>query len=168
MKSWEVYAGARKILRARLSAIYGNRSSRLVDYWAQDPDRSADPKRNPIDRLATLLVELDRGGARHVAVAAVRILAGAVGCRIVDCSEVVPDKDTILGEIVDDLPCLLDYQKALQGKDLEEVDRAKEALERELAENRVKFIEVNGLEEVARVSARKSSTVGGPTPGRTP
>ena len=153
MKSWEFYNGARKALKNRLCAIYGNRSSRMIDYWAQDPSSSADPKRNPIDRLVTLLVELDRNGERDLARGALRILAGAVDCLIVDRDEVVPDKDTIMEEIVDDLPMLVAYQRALQGKDLEEVDRTKAELERELSENRVKFIEVNGLEEVARVSA---------------
>jgi len=153
MKSWEFYNAARKALKTRLCAIYGNRSSRMIDYWAQDPASSADPKRNPVDRLATLLVELDRQGMRETAKGALRILAGAIDCRIVDRDEVIPDKDTILEEIVDDLPMLLAYQQALQGKDLEEVDHTKAELERELAENRVKFIEVNGLEEVARVSA---------------
>ncbi len=153
MKSWEFYNTARRALKSRMCAIYGNRSSRMIDYWAQDPALSADPKRNPIDRLATLLVDLDQNGMRDTAMAAVRILAGAVNARIVDRAEVVPDKDTIMEEIVDDLPCLVAYQRALQGSDLEAVDRTKAELDRELAENRVKFIEVNGLQEVARISA---------------
>ncbi len=152
MKSWQFYNAARKTLKTTMLAIYGNRSSRMIDYWAQDPALSADPKRNPIDRLATLLVELDKSGKRDLAKSAIRILAGTINIRIVDRAKVVPDKDTIYEEIVDDLPCLVAYQEALQGNDLEQVDRTKSELERELAENRVKFIQVHGLEEVARVS----------------
>ena len=158
MKSWQIFQEARRFLKTEMCSIYGNRSSRLIDYWAQNPTLSADVKRNPIDRLETLLSELDDRGYREVAKSALRILAGAINCRVVDRTEVVPDKDTIWEEIVDDLPCLVAYQKALQGTDLEEVDRAKADLDRELAENRVKFLEVNGLDRVSRTSAAPTNT----------
>jgi hypothetical protein len=141
MKSWEIYHAARKHLKKDLHEVYGNRSSRMIDYWAQDPDFSADPKRNPIDRLQDLLVRFDKCGQRNVALSALRILAGTVDCRVVDRKTAVPDKETLLEEILDDMPCLLEYQKTLQGHDLEAVDRAKAELDREMAENRVKFVE---------------------------
>ena len=153
MKSWQVFYEARRSIKNELCSVFGNRSSRMVDYWAQDPACCADPKRNPIDRLVALLMKLSDAGHRDAAVAAVRILAGAINLRVVEREEVIPDKDTIMEEIVDDFPCLLAYQRALQGTDLEEVDRAKACLDRELAEDRVKFIEVNGLEDPVRVSS---------------
>jgi hypothetical protein len=145
MKSWQIYERARKALKQQMYEIYGNRSSRMVDYWAQDPDFSAETKRNPIDRLEELLLRLCESGERETARAALRILAAGVGCYVRDRAEVTPDKETLAEEIVDDLPCLVDYHRALQGEDLEEVDRARSALERELTENRVKFIEVNNI-----------------------
>ncbi len=145
MRSFEVYDRARKILKNEMYEIYGNRSARMIDYWAQDPKFCADPKRNPIDRLEKLLVRLSNAGSADVAVSALRILAGRLGCEVVEREEVIPDRPTLLGEIIDDMPCLVAYQKALEGDDLEEVDRTEAELKRELAENRVKFIEVNGI-----------------------
>jgi hypothetical protein len=143
MKSWQIYDEARKTLKIELYEIYGNRNARMIDYWARDPRFSAEKKRNPIDRLELLFLELAEAGRRDVALAGLRILAGKIGCFLRDCDEAVPDRETLLGEIVDDMPCLTAYQKALEGDDLEEVDRAEADLQRELAENRVKFIEVN-------------------------
>jgi hypothetical protein len=145
MKSWEIYDRARKALEHEMYEVYGSRSSRVIDYWAQDPDCSAETKRNPIDRLEELLRRLCDAGERDTAKAVLRILASATNCYIRERSEVLPDKETLAEEIIDDLPRLVDYHRALQGDDLEEVDRARAALERELTENRVKFVEVHGL-----------------------
>lgn len=141
MKSWEIYNVARKALGTGICRIYGNRNARTIDYWAQDPACSADHKRNPIDRLGALLVKLDSIGERDAAKSALRILAAAINCRVIDQVEAVPDKETLLEEILDDMPHIVAYQHALQGDDLEEVDRAEAALDREKAQNRVKFIE---------------------------
>jgi hypothetical protein len=142
MKTWEIYDAARKVLKKTIYHVYGNRSSRLIDYWAQDPRFSADPKRNPIDRLEALLSTLvDKGkGGKEVALSAVRILANTVDCDLTPRGEAVPDKGTLLEEILDDLPFLVQYHEALQGHDLEAVDKARAALETELDENRVMFI----------------------------
>jgi hypothetical protein len=145
MKSFEIYDRARKALKSEMYEVYGNRSSRMIDYWAQDPDCTAESKRNPIDRLEELLVRLCEAGERDTAKAVLRILASATNCYVRDRSDVTPDKETLAEEIIDDLPRLVEYHQALQGDDLEEVDRARAALERELTENRVKFIEVRGL-----------------------
>jgi len=145
MKSWQIYERARRVLKHEMYEIYGNRSSRMIDYWAQDPDFSAETKRNPLDRLEELLRRLCESGEREAAMAALRILAHATNCYIRERSEVTPDKETLAEEIVDDLPCLVDFHRALQGTDLEEVDRTRAELERELNENRVKFIEVNNI-----------------------
>ena len=141
MKSWEIYNVARKALGTGICKVYGNRNARTIDYWAQDPAFSADYKRNPIDRLAALLTKLDSIGERETAKSAIRLLAGAINCRVIDRVEAVPDKPTLLEEILDDMPHIVAYQKALQGDDLEEVDRAEAALDREKAQNRTKFIE---------------------------
>ena len=141
MKSWQIYDAARKALKNEMYEIYGNRNARMIDYWAQDPDFSADPKRNPIDRLELLLCALTDSGRRDIAMSALRLLAGVINCAVSSRDDVVPDRDTLLGEIVDDMPCLTAYQRALEGDDLEEVDRTEAELQRELAENRVKFIE---------------------------
>ncbi len=145
MKSWQVFNAARKSLKSKMFAIFGNRTSRMIDYWAQDPAFSAEHKRNPIDRLVMLLRELDQNGMRQVAVSALRLLANAINCKVIDRNEVVPDKETLYEEILDDMPCLLAYQSALMGTDLEEVDRTKAELDREMAENRVRFVEKNNL-----------------------
>ena len=143
MKSWEIYDAARKALKSELHNIYGNRNARMINYWAQDPDFSADPKRNPIDRLESLLKHLADAGERDVAISAVRILAGCLDCTVTIREEAIPDRPTLMGEIIDDMPCLVAYQKALEGHDLEEVDRTESELQRELAENRVKFVEIH-------------------------
>jgi hypothetical protein len=141
MKSWEVYYRARKAIKSDLYEIYGNRSSRMIDYWAQDPAFSAEHKRNPVDRLGEMLVRLCRAGEHSAAKSALRILANGINCAVHDREEVVPDKETLYEEILDDMPCLIDYQRALQANDLEAVDQAKAALDREMAENRVRFVE---------------------------
>lgn len=142
MLSWQIYDVARKTLKNELHEIYGNRSARMIHYWAQDPHFCADPKRNPIDRLEKLLERLAEAGRRDVALAALRILGQKLNCTINTRCEVIPDKETLLGEIVDDMPCLIAYQEALAGDDIEAVDRAEAELQRELAENRVKFLEI--------------------------
>ncbi len=118
----------------------------MIDYWAQDPAFSAEHKRNPIDRLVEMLVRLCDSEEHDAAKSAVRILANAVNCAVHDRKAVVPDKETLYEEILDDMPCLIDYQRALQANDLEAVDQAKAELDREMAENRVRFIEekING------------------------
>ena len=141
VKSWQIYDRARKLLKREMYRIYGNRSARLIDYWAQDPDFSAEAKRNPIDRLQALLEAFVEAGRTDLALNAVRLLAGCIDCAVEPREPVVPDRETLLGEIVDDMPCLVAYQVALEGDDLEEVDRCEAELKRELAENRVKFIE---------------------------
>ncbi len=157
MKSWEIFDAARKHSKAQLCAIWGNRSSRLIDYWAQDPAFCADPKRNPIDRMEMLLRNLDKEGLRDVVIAVIRLLGGAVDCKVVDRRKVIPDKDTLQEEIIDDLPFLAQYQNALQGDDLEEVDHAEEELRRELAENRVRFVEQLEKKRKQREEARRKS-----------
>jgi len=70
MQSWEIYDVARKTLRNEMYEIYGNRNARTIDYWAQDPDFSADHKRNPIDRLEMLVKGLAANGRRDAALSA--------------------------------------------------------------------------------------------------
>ena len=90
MKSWEIYNIARKALGTGICKIYGNRNARTIDYWAQDPACSADHKRNPIDRLGALLAKLDSIGERDTAKSALRLLAGAINCRVIDRVELEP------------------------------------------------------------------------------
>ena len=93
MKSWEIYSEARKALKSSgMCAIYGNRSSRMIDYWAQDPELSADPKRNPIDRLFMLIHTLEEAGHRDVAKSALRLLADAINCNAVPLFEVINNR----------------------------------------------------------------------------
>lgn len=152
MKSWEIFHLARKALKNEMYTVFGNRSSRMIDYWAQDPAFSAESKRNPIDRLAMLLHRLDQGGMRSVAVSALRILASTINMRVAEPDAAVADKETLFEEIIDDLPCLVAFHDALQGDDLVEVDRTMAELHRELAESRHKFIEVRGIDDPARVT----------------
>jgi len=155
MRSWQIYDVARKTLKEELHEIYGNRSARMIHYWAQDPNFCADPKRNPIDRLELLLHRLARAGKRDVALSALRILGQKLDCTIGNRDKAVPDKETLLGEIVDDMPCLIAYQEALTGDDVEAVDRAEAELQRELAENRVKFLEIQNKKDASLSKRRR-------------
>ena len=144
MRSWEFFSTARKVGKEDYYKIFGNRSKRSADYFCQDPLATVDHHTNPLDWMRQLMEVLVANGHKEVAKSGLRLLAGAAQCEIRDCREVVPDKDTLLEEIVDDMPALIEYQRALQGDDLELVDRARQLLIRELEEDRVSFIMERG------------------------
>ena len=141
MRTWKFFSTARKVAKDEYYKTFGNRSKRSADYFCQDPTATVDHHTNPLDWMIRTIELLIENGEADTAMSGVRILAAAAGCELKKCTDVVPDKDSLLEEIVDDMPALVAYQNALQGNDLEAVDRTRQALIRELEEDRVSFIE---------------------------
>lgn len=101
MQSWQVYQYARKVLpKGFLERIY-SRSPRLIYMWGSSPTHTDSNERNPIDRLSTMLSELDRLGYQDVARAAVDLIAEPIGGRFEPFPEVESDKGTVDGEAAD-------------------------------------------------------------------
>ncbi len=90
-------------------------SLRQVERWACDPDYTISSQRNPLDRYEALLKKLMDLGVDDIARAAVDRQARIVGCTLHEKC-VVPDKDSIVEELLDNLPALAEYQEAVRSE----------------------------------------------------
>jgi len=101
MESWKIYHVAHKKLPSgKLQQIY-RRSARLVQYWASDPNYCEENKKNPLDRIRTMLDELDNAGAGDYARAAIDYMAEPLGGCFAEKQAAVSDKGCVDGESVD-------------------------------------------------------------------
>lgn len=101
MESWKIYHVAlKKLAPGQLQKIY-RRSSRLVNYWAANPRYCEETKRNPLDRIRTMLEELDLAGSGDYAREAIDYMAAPLGGHFALKEKAVSDKGTIEGETAD-------------------------------------------------------------------
>ena len=119
-----------------------NVSTRQIQRWSCDPDY-AESQRNPMDKYETVLRHLCEMGRREVGRGAVDRQAQIVGCTLVCSGGAHPDKETLYEELLDDLPSLAEFHKAitdrqditvvreLRRKLREELDQSYEAYVRE-------------------------------------
>jgi hypothetical protein len=111
--TWQFYNACKQNLgMASLTKLF-KISERQIARWACDPDFTDSSQRNPMDRYEFLLKKLMEIGAFDIARAAVDRQARIVGCEL-KLSDVVPDKQSIAEELLDNLPVLAEYQEAVR------------------------------------------------------
>jgi hypothetical protein len=149
MESWQVFHYAQKVLPPETLRLIYTRTTRQVYYWAANPAHSKST-RNPIDRLARVLGELDKAGYEHVAQAAIDLLAAPLGGCFAFLESEPCDKCSLDGELTDTLEALGEFAKecrkaAEDGKlDAEERGRVLKSM-RSLQSEINQVIEVMGV-----------------------
>lgn len=118
-------------------------SHRQLYRWAADPKFTEDHESNPIDRLEIIFERLCEIQREDVAESALALLERP----LMRNRRIVPDKNTLLEEICDDLPALVAFQEAMResSPDADKVYQLFVAAENELEETYQKFLEVNQL-----------------------
>jgi len=108
---------------------------------------------NPMDRMEMLLDDLKNYGGDdglHTGRTIVARMAALLGCRLVDMAPAHPNRSTVEGECVDDLPALAALHAAICCPDpnYPDVLEKYELMQRELAETLEKFREKMMAEEI--------------------
>jgi len=148
LKTWQYYLQYRHILGDKFLIKLEKKQIRTLYRWSADPSHVEHTQANPLDRLIAVLQKLCEVGREDVAEDTVALIAEAIGRQIVASDEVFPDGDSIEEECLDDLPPLVEFHNAIRGnKDIQEVEKLKRAVERELAETYEKFKQKKEKEE---------------------
>jgi len=123
------------------------RSQSQIYHYAEDTAHKGSRYQNPVDLILDLFERLRQAGRRDVAVGLVRVLADVIACDVVERGSVVPDKNSVAEECLDDLAPLADLHeairrgrsvatvKALAGVVKQEVDEDVAAYEQETKQN---------------------------------
>lgn len=128
--TWEFFQACSDALGdQKLQSIY-NRSYSEIRRWCRNPDFTSDSSRNPLDRLETMVEQLDKYGRRDVAEAAVRRLAKTLGLDLVNVEPCVPERETVAEELLDIHPAIVEHAKSCRAGEI----RAAEAWERQAIE----------------------------------
>jgi len=135
--TWQFYNACKIILGMTCLTKLFKISERQIARWACDPDYTESSQRNPMDRYEALLKKLIEIGSFDMARGAVDRQARIIGCEL-KFTEVVPDKNSIQEELLDNLPALAEYQEAVRANQPIEKIRALHAkvideLEQDLA-----------------------------------
>lgn len=137
IKTWQFYLSLKKIFgRNYLTDLY-KKSPRQMDRWACDPDYTAQPQQNPIDKYERNLLDLMEIGKERIARGCVDRQVRIVGCTMRDSSP-VSDKSTIEEELLDNLPALAEYQEVARpdaNQPLSIIREKAQALIREIEED---------------------------------
>jgi len=110
---WEWYSGAIYHLSKTAVLKIWNCSERTLERWSADPATTESITKNPLGMLGITLEKLMERGRVDFARAAVDHLAAIVGCSLVVDGDVVPDKDNLAEECLDDLPALAKLHTAM-------------------------------------------------------
>lgn len=121
--TWQFYRAVKKIFGKTFLPKLFKISPRQVDRWSCDPDFSESSQRNPMDRYETILTELMEIGKEKIARGAVDRQARIVECHLVCSGDVVPDKDNLSDELLDDLPAVTKLHAAIISREPEQVVR---------------------------------------------
>ncbi|MCK5312771.1 MAG: hypothetical protein KAJ62_11710 [Desulfobacteraceae bacterium] len=137
VKTWQFHNACKILLGMTSLTKLFKISPRQIDRWACDPDFTESSQRNPMDRYEALLKKLIEIGSFDMARRAVDRQARIVGCKLIT-TDIVPDKDTILEELLDNLPVLAEYQEAIRSnKPIETIRSLHRKLINELDEDLV-------------------------------
>ena len=115
IKTWQFHNACKILLGMTSLTKLFKISPRQIDRWACDPDFTESSQRNPMDRYEALLKKLMEIGSFDMARRAVDRQARIVGCEL-RCTDVVPDKESIQDELLDNLPALAEYQESVRAK----------------------------------------------------
>lgn len=109
-ESWEMMNFCKEILGVtELQKIF-SRGHTQVNRYCMNP-KFEDSQRNPLDRIRLLIEKLTKQGQALAARTMLNHLAEPLGCRMQPVEEVVPDKETIEEECLDDYPELVELNR---------------------------------------------------------
>ncbi len=142
LKSWQFFLSCRRILGDTFMTTLFSRGSRQIYRWSADPDFTAESERNPLDRMVTILQRLHEQGRTDVSVAALTIMADAIGYDISPKELVVPDKNTLEEEMLDDYPALTAFHSMIRDKaPIDKIHHYAKAVKRDIDETVIKYVE---------------------------
>ena len=102
----------------------------------EDPDLAAQPVRNRLDQLRAVFRRLENIGRADLAVSGIQFLADSIGMTVIPKSCPIPDKATLEEELLDDLPHVSAFHKAvLEKAPIEKIERLAAALKQEIDED---------------------------------
>lgn len=132
---WELMSAAKDVLGVpalgRILAVCNQQVYRQV----RNPDFTEDSIRPPIQRIRTLVYELDQCGERELTEGILNYMAEGADMHVTPNSCAMPDKDSIEGECLDDYPPLMELHEAIRsGADLREIERLAERAKVEIEE----------------------------------
>jgi len=126
VESWQFYSSCIEIFKHRGGASFVAKilgvSTRQVHRWACNPDFSESSQRTPMDRYETLLRHLLEMGRHDVAMGCADRQAHVVNCHLI-INDVIPDKDSLPEELLDDLPVIAEFHTSAMNLDDEEIVR---------------------------------------------
>lgn len=117
VKTWQLINSFRRILGDQfLNKLY-QRGTRQLQRWSADPNYIGDSERNPLDRIEAVLTRLMDLGRDDIAMTVVARQAQIVGCELSCMNASVPDKDSLVDEILDDHPPLVAFHQAIRNNE---------------------------------------------------
>ena len=92
--------------------------------------------RNRLDQLRAVFRRLENIGRADLAVSGIQFLADSIGMTVIPKSCPIPDKAALEAELLDDLPHVSAFHKAIIEKaPIEKIERLAVALKREIDED---------------------------------
>ncbi|MEZ6852989.1 hypothetical protein [Halodesulfovibrio aestuarii] len=135
LEPWELMSAAKDVLGVpalgRILAVCNQQVYRQI----RNPEHTQDSIRPPIQRIRTLIYELEQGGERELVEGILNYMAEGADMHVTPNSCQQPDKDSIEGECLDDYPPLMELHEAIRsGADLRELERLAERAKVEIEE----------------------------------
>ncbi|WP_051295088.1 hypothetical protein [Maridesulfovibrio bastinii] len=103
VETWELMQCAKEKLGAKELQKIFQRGQTQINRYCSSPI-SEDHQRNPLDRIHILFSNLCEAGGEEIVRASINHFADIIGCRVAEQGEIVPDKDTVEEECLDDYP----------------------------------------------------------------
>ena len=117
LETWQVWNALKSILGEAYICKNWKVAPRTLAYWCADPKYVDEVRKNPIDRILEHLKELNIRGRKDIAIACAKLFAEAVKRDLPPADdEIIPDKETIEAECLDDYPALVEFHKAKREK----------------------------------------------------
>jgi len=130
LKSYEIFHFVKeKLGKEYLLHLWGFKHASSIYMWCADPNRAEYIQPNPLDKICTMLEDLNALGHRDIALAAVRCLARPIGFEVRDPRDIQTDKEDPNLEFLDVINAIGEVSKELQGaledQILDEEEKAK-------------------------------------------
>ena len=115
LESWQIFHAVKEALgKEYLLQLFGYRNARAIYAWCANPKTTDYYSPNPIDKLQTLLEDLNALGYRHLALAAIRCLARPLCFEVRDPREHCTDKEDPNLEFLDVVNAIGSLSRSLQ------------------------------------------------------
>lgn len=125
---WEWFSGAIYHLgKSVVLKIWGNISERTLERWSASRSDVGTQSitKNPVVMLGIMLEKLMEKGRSEFARSIVDYLASIVNCTLSCSGDIIPDKDNLSDELLDDLPVIADFHQAILRREPETTVREK-------------------------------------------